>query len=360
MTPLRRAGLRAPRRLPWLLGAVLFASCFDPPVEEVVELSFAPEGAVEVRVEVTIASADEPSNPALAKRLDDLRQALLGGYDEWSRRFERVRPAEESLHWQKDDGVLYSFERRVVLAGGEGLTDLFADTGLSVFYTPSDEGSELAIYPGEAQLATRSQRRRMEQAIADWAERLAAYQGGIAELYRYMEANPASAAPCFAALLSDVADDEVVAAIGPPTEAGQALVDQVRDRFEEAWDVLLVPEGEAWSLDELSRLVYDAFPAKLVLRLPSSPREVEGFSTEEDHLSVRPIGLWSALESLEGRWLAPDPLLLYVRASQAESRVDLAEVTATRRRWTESLTPAEIGDAIVERLVPPESYRAVW
>jgi hypothetical protein len=133
--------------------------------------------------------------------------------------------------------------------------------------------------------------------------------------------------------------------------------------MEEVFGVLLVPSGDELSLDELSHLVYDPFPARLSVRLPAAPEEVEGFARDaEGELTVPGLGLWPALRALEGRWLSPDPVLLYVerRGKSEEAPLDLAAFLARERRAMPPPSAAEVRLAIEERLQPASLYRAVW
>jgi hypothetical protein len=131
-------------------------------------------------------------------------------------------------------------------------------------------------------------------------------------------------------------------------------------------EVLAVPEGADHSPDEVSHLVYDPFPARLSLKLPAAPLSMEGLLTAEDGaLTVPSPGLWEALRSLEGRWLAPDPVLFYVESAQREEvgSFDLAAFLAKPRRSAPAhLLPSaqEVRTEVVSRLKPAPLYRVAW
>lgn len=95
-----------PRRLSFALALLLLAGCFDPPVKESVRLRFFPNGAVAVTdtVELDLLKEGE-NNPALERRMSDLRRELLDGLDPWARRFASVEPVAERLSWEKRFGV---------------------------------------------------------------------------------------------------------------------------------------------------------------------------------------------------------------------------------------------------------------
>ena len=93
---------------------------------------------------------------------------------------------------------------------------------------------------------------------------------------------------------------------------------------------------------------------------------MEGFLRAEDgSLSVQSPGLWEALRSLEGRWLAPDPVLFYVESAQREGEgsLDLDAFLAKPRHFTPAhLLPSagEVRAEVVSRLKPAPLYRVAW
>jgi hypothetical protein len=358
-----------PRARPFVLAfaLLLLVSCFDPPVKESVRLRFFPNGAVAVTntVELDLLK-DGESNPALERRMADLRRDLLDGVDPWARRFDAVGPASERLSWEKRLGTLATARRSALLAEPRSLGDLFADTALSVTYEVGEDGTaELVIVPGVPSQATRRQRKDVEQMLDEWSEKIAEYLAATGDLYRWLDDNPGRARACFQALLGDAIEE------GSPSgeelsPQEQQRVKRVEDAMEEVLVVLVIPGGEDRSLDELSHLVYDPFPAPLTVQLPSDPLEVEGFeaSSGEDKVwIVDSPGLWSALQSLKDQWITPNPVLLYVahRGPEAE-RLDLDELVETPRQVIEPLPNSlEVRRALEDRLVPASRvYRAVW
>lgn len=134
----------------------------------------------------------------------------------------------------------------------------------------------------------------------------------------------------------------------------------------EVLSVLLIPSGQDRSIDELSHLVYDPFPAPLSIQLPGEPLEVEGFepSGSEDRVwTVDNPGLWAALQSLEGRWVSPDPVMIYVEHKGPNAKgLDLSALLDTPRRVNRPVPNSlEVRRAIEERLKPAASiYRVVF
>ncbi len=345
-------------------AALLLAGCFDPPVREDLELEFLPHGAYVVRSKVEITEAGETSNAALRRRLALLRRELAAGDDPWSLRYAAVAPAVERFGWEKRLGEIHEVERSATLVEPEQLGSFFADTALVVSYEVADGFGTLTIVPGAAGArATRRQQREMEAALAAWSERVAGYLAAAEELYAYLDTRPERARAAMGALLSDLLTEGEREALGELEAEERELVERLEKAMEAVFSVLLVAPGDAQSLDELSHLVYDPFPARLTVRLPARPAEVEGFvAGGDDGFTVPGFGLWPALAALEGRWLEPDPLLLYValRGRGEEARLDLDALLARARRAGPAPDAEEVRLAIEEGLQPASVYRAVW
>ncbi len=310
---------------------------------------------IELTVEI---SPGDQSNDRLAERVDRMRRALAGGGDDWSRRFEHVEASVELGFWEKQEGLLTHFERAARLERPEDLTRFFSDTGLHVSYAVAAGVAELAIYPSSPARATRRQRRRVERALESWVAAVDAYLRSAAELYGYLEARPDRAAPVFGDLFGDLVEAAAAEELEPLDEHERRRVGDVEEAMEKVWDVLQVESGEEYSLNELSKLVYDPFPSRLTVRPAATAREVEGF-TGADPLAAGGTGLWEALEALEGRWLTPDPLLLIVRHSRSQEAIDVFEV-ARRARRAEPVAAGEVRGAVEDALAPAPLYRAVW
>lgn len=353
-----------------LLGLI---ACFDPPVRESVRLRFLPDGVAIVTGAVEINPlAQGEKNPALDRRLSDLRRDLLAGLDPWAQRFEAIDPAAERFTWEKHLGLLTGAKRSAVLDEPAKLRSVFADTALAVTYEVRQDGvAELTIVPGAPSQATRKQRKDLERILDAWSADVAEYLAATADLYDWLEDNPTRAEVCMQALFGDVLAEEEEAP--PEEETDQELsaeeqkrVDRVQEAMTKVLDVLLIPTGQDRSIDELSHLVYDPFPAPLSIQLPDEPLEVEGFeaSGSEDRVwSVDTPGLWAALRSLEERWVAPDPVMIYVEHKGADAEgLDLSVLLDTPRKVVRPLPNSlEIRRAIEGRLKPAASvYRATW
>lgn len=367
MVPMRPVSLLprpAAAGLPTLLALLLLGGCFDPPVSETLHLEFLPEGGAVVKSVVEIAGPEdgtgEEGNPQLARRLFDLRREYEQGLDPWTARFASLRPLAEKHSWEKRLGAIRRVERSATVASPEEITSFFFDTGLRVSFTVGNGMADLALLPGASTRATRRQQRDMDGVLDDWSEKVSAYLAASEELYRYLERAPERAAPCLGWLFSEFVPDEERAGLPEPSEGEQILLDRLGETMPEVWGVLRVPEGSELSLDEVSRRVYDPFPASLTVSLPAEPLLVEGFEGGGTRWKVHHPSLWEAFRALEGRWLAPDLAQLYVAHASNEKPLHLQDLAGRARTAAPAPSGREVRLALEERLRVEPSYRAVW
>jgi len=360
-TPLRRR--LAPAVLLGLLGLSI-ASCFESPVREDLLLRFLANGAVVATSTVRVADPAS-ANPLLARRLAETRRAILDGSDPWSARFAAADPAAERFSWERRLGDVRSASRSALIAEPAGLEAFFRDTSLSVSYTLKAESgtAELTIVPGSSSRASRREREDMEKTLARWSEQIAAYLQAGGDLYTYLEDHPERARPCLGKLFEERLAQTDRDSLGELSAAEKEKVDQLDEIMQKVVEVLTVSEGEDRSSDEISHLVFDPFPARLILKLPGAPLAVEGFLAGKDGVLTAPsLGLWDALASLEGRWLAPDPILFYVQSAQKEEETADLDAFLKKPRKVGSDLPAakEVRSALEARLKPASLYRASW
>ena len=93
---------------------------------------------------------------------------------------------------------------------------------------------------------------------------------------------------------------------GPLTDLEGDMVTSVKTSMENVADALAVPKDEAFSLNSLTRLVYDPFPARLTVVVKGGGARERRFVESGGVFERPPVDAWSALESLVDRWVAPD------------------------------------------------------
>ncbi|HEX3528795.1 MAG TPA: hypothetical protein VH988_17175 [Thermoanaerobaculia bacterium] len=353
-----------PRLLALLVLALLLSACFEPPVDETVSLRFLPDGGVVVTTKVELSGGDNTATPALNRRLAEVRQALLEGSDPWSRRFAEIHPPLERSTWEKQLGEIQKQTHSGVLAQPRDLAAFFGDTSLNLSYEIKEGTAELLITPGAPSRATRRQRELTKKTLATWTQALARYFSAGEALYRDLDEHPERAKAVLGALYADLLSDTDKAALPALTKEEKERVEQVQAAMHEVWSVLDVPEGEDHTPDELSHLVYDPFPGRLTVRLPGPPLESpEGFAPAADGtLTAAGPGLWQALRTLQGRWLAPDPILIYIdhQRRTPNDPLDLAPLLRQTRHAEPAPDATEVRLAIEQRLLPVPVYRVAW
>ncbi len=341
-----------------LPAGLLLLACFDltPPVEETLLLSFLPDGGLRVRLTVELRHPEgKRAASNLGRRVRQAEEELLAGWGPWSRRFGEVSATLEGFHWEKEHGRLVYLERNLVLDDPADLTELLADTPIHAAYTAADGVAELALYPGAADGATRRERREVEQALDGWSETLADYFRAAAELYRYLELRPDRALACFDNFF------EAGEAYGEPTPEEDLLLEDLGEASTELLEVLEVDDERAYSLDELSRKVFDPFPARFEVELPAPAIDASGFRPHAGRWAVPGLSLYSALELLADDRLSPDPVTAWIAHQRAatDEPFDVAAFAA-RERSAHATGSSEVRNALAAALTPADVYRLAW
>jgi len=343
-----------------LSAVLLLTSCFEEPVDERVTLAFHADGAYTVTVATAIADPGNEDNPALTKRLAELRRALEQGYDPWSRRFEVLEPDSEKTTFERDHGVLVRVERAGRAEDHERLRQFLADSGVTALFRVVGRDMTVEIVPAGGVRATHSQRDRVHALLSTWSDAVARTYAATRDLYAYLADHPERAGACLSAVFAEALSTADQRPGRELSEADHATVDPLREARKEVVEIFEVPDGEAYSLNELSHLVYDPFPARLAVEVPSEPSEVEGFQRSPDGaLVVAGLGLYEAMRGLGGVWASPDPLVAYVEAARGNGSLTLNGLVGLPLTATVP-SPAEVRDALAERLRPAPIYRAVF
>jgi hypothetical protein len=329
------------------MAAVFLLSC-EPAVRRVVVLTFNDAADLVTLSATTTLGKAEAGTPEAAQ-IDEERQALLGGRDEWSVRFANADPESDRVILLRKRGELQALEHIAAIAP-ENLQKFFFDTHLTVTFARGEGWGELTIYPGSSLRATRQQREHVERMLALFSERAAHYFQAIRGLYSYLDAEPQRAADIYTAVFRDEKD--------PParvSEKEQSLAAGVRA----AIDALLSGEGETSTLDRDFDAVFNPFPAELKVIVPGEVLSAEGFSRLPDRTFL--VKMPTALEAvglLEGRWITPDPLAAALAAPDDKPAADLAATLADVPRRAEAVvTASDVAGALMEKMRPAPRYQ---
>ncbi len=351
-------------RRPLLLLAVpllaLVSACFEGPVRETWTLRFLPGGWA-VAGRTIVISTSEDSNPAVAKRLAAVRRDLIEGTDAWSERIAAASPIAEKIEQERLTGEIVNTSHRALLSETDQVRQMFAATPVNVSYTIVSGLAELSLVPGPPDRATRADRTKVQAALASWSADIAGYFAAGSALWAYLDQNPDRAWACFGRVFRQVRPEG--APEPPPLRAGREtdLVEALQAAMKKVWRPLEVGDGEAFTLDELSHRVFDAFPAPVEVSLPGPPIDIEGFERKDGRLIARGPGFWNALERLERRWLSPDPVLAFVRESlKKKNAFDLENFLAQPRSAETPPSARQAQAAIQTELRGAPRFRVTW
>jgi hypothetical protein len=319
-------------------------------VRRVVVLTFNdPADTVTISATTTLGTAKRGTEEA--GQIEDEREALLAGRDEWSARFANADPESDRVILQRSHGELQSVEHIASLAP-ENLQKFFFDTPLTVNFARGEGWAELTIYPGSSLRATRRQRENVEKMLGLYSERAARYFESIRAMYAYLDEKPRRASDMFAAVFRDEKDP-------PPriSEEEKSFVDDVRSSI----DRMLSDNDATATLDRDFDFVFNPFPADLKVVVTGEITALEGFTRADRILSVKMPDALEAVGMLEGRWITPDPLAAAFNAPKEMSAAELAESIATQKRRAEPVvTASDVAAALMQKMRPAATYRVRW
>ena len=350
-----------------LRTALIFAlclplvGCFEEPVREHLHLYFTAGAEIVVTAVQQVAGPDRGrDNIELEDRMDSARGELERGLDRWSRRFELLRPLAEHLSLERVEGEVRRSVHSAVLASFDEAVRVLEADGLTGSLAVVDGTAELELSPTGGSRASYTQRQDADRLLSEWSAVLAAYFEAVVDLYAHLDEQPDRAVPCFAHIFDK---HEGMGQTGPLNPEEEDLVTRVKgamDLIAEA--ALIVSEGSAYSLNELTRLVYDPFPARLTVSVGGAVLSSEGFIQGGDHLERPPVDAWRALVSLERRWVAPDLVTAWVAPAPEDRQPDPDPVAlaALPRHYFSPPTAAEVESALLSQLVPEEFHRVRW
>lgn len=346
------------RRFAVVLIALPLAGCLEPPVSESLEVRMLRGGTSVVSIGVVLRDpSDYDKQPRIQQRLESEARALDERTDPWSARLRRVESDRQRDIVDRERGHLRRILRHALLLAPVDLREFFRDTGVDVAYAEGKNWAELTIIPGRPSRATAAQRQREDAFLAAFSADLATYAAATKRLYDYVDANPDRARACLGEVLAVKSEGETL------TENESVLTTKVNDAIGAIGVVLDPAPGEPYTEDEISRLVYDPFPASMLVTVTGEIVEREGFpGAVKSPLRIPTLSLWSAFARLEGRWFSPDPALALWRNDLDKSGkpFDLDAFLAVPRRAESSPTATEIRGAIENQLRPAPVYRVRW
>jgi len=333
-------------------------ACYEEPVRDHLHIVFTPGPAIVVTAVRDIAPpAENGKNTAVAERTDEARADLATGLDRWSRSFSDLGAIADRSTIVRHDGEVRQGIHSALLDSFDPVERLLGDEGLGAFFREAGGVRELELYPTGGGWATRQQRELVDAEIGAWSAQVADYLEAAVALYAYLDRAPGRAVPCFA----HVFDIDTEAA-GPVDDREAEMIRSIKGPMERVADILLIEDDQAYSLNELSRLVFDTFQGRLTIAVDGPVAETEGFIADDGVVERPPVDLWRSLETVVGRWLQPDLVTAMVRpgpdATQPEP--DPAEFADLPRRWTPPPGPATIESEIRTRLRPEPLYRVRW
>ena len=320
------------KRLAAAAALLLFAACGRPPVRDEVTVQFYEEGN-----EITVRAETSFDLRTASRRVEQAQSAAMAQTDPWAVRFAQLTPVADEVTFLRNRGELERVTRTIRIPEDD-LQRVFSDTSITVNLIRGEGWRELTFYPGSSSRASREQVRHFEGQLNLWSSDVARYFTAIDHIYDYLGEHPHRAKPLFAALLNEKEPADVLEDEEPLLTAVLAVMERVADRMDAA-------EQDSWSLAEEADLIYNPFPARVVVRVP-----------REKELVIEPVDLFKAIAALEGKWISPDPLAALLKDEQATAD----QLAAMPRRSVAVPNAGEIAGAIREQLARPKTYAIRW
>jgi hypothetical protein len=333
-------------------------SCFEDPVTEHIHLRIFGSGHAIVTIVHGIAPSERAGdNLELSDRLEASRDTLEQRLDPWSRRLQYLQPLAETTRLERIDGELRRAVHSVALNDFSEAVELLEVDGLTGSLSVTGSAIELQLLSTGSTRATAIQAQEVERLIEQWSADVADYLGAVIRLYAYLDLRPERAVPCFAHVF-EVHDDDH----GPLAPEEERLVKDVKRSMEAVAEALQVEDATAFSLNELSRLVYDPFPARLTVVVDGDVLANRGFETVGGAFERPQVDAWNAFRALEGRWLAPDVVTAAVSPAPEDQQPEPepARFAAVPRWHGAAPSPDEVAAALIDNLRPEDELVLQW
>jgi hypothetical protein len=332
--------------------------CYEEPVRDHLHIVFSPGPALVITAVRDIASpATASDNPAVEDRMDDARTDLESGWDRWSRSFSELGAIADRSTIVRHDARARRGIHSALVVSFRPVERLLGNEGLGAFYDEAGGIRTLELHPTGGGQATRQQRDTLEDDVALWAKSVADYLAAATALYEYLDVAPDRAALCFGYIF-----DEDQERLGPLNDEEAGLVSGVVETMERVADALLIDNNQAYSLNELSRLVHDTFQGRLTIAIDGPILEIEGFADHSTYLERPPVDLWRGLEVLAEKWLQPDIVTSLVRPGPDEIQPDPDPLSFTSqpRTWAPAPDASIVESELRAQLQPEEVYVVRW
>ena len=349
------------------------SACFDDPVEEELELHFSDEHTLGIhyRNELIDGWWDETDNESFHKRMSEEQRGLLEGWHPWLERLDDVDAVSDGGSWTRRERHLVTFERWVLTSEAEReLTGLFAGTLVQPALVVGPETVTLSFQTFRGSRASAAETRLIEAKLDGWTRAVADYYRALDTLWRRLASDPEAAEALLRELLDDVLDEEDPADILnlPPARGSEEQptdpdVERVLKAEEAVLSLFEVDDDDAFTLQELSRRVLDPFPASILVKPAGPVIETVGFvDAGEGLLGIPRRSLWDSFEALEGKWLAPDPLVVKVAKTRNPTlRFDLHEFMDQDFVYPAAPpTARDIEAALIEAARGEQEHVVVW
>ncbi len=353
-----------------LLLAALSPACFRvaPVVQQRLEILFHADGAFEIGVTTRIApSAYESDSEAVRRRVARVAEAIQHGDDIWSRAIRALQPLRESRTYEFSEGFLIEAYLQALVEQPERFDLLFDEIPARAYLEREEDLMTLDLVPTGGNRATVGQERRVLERLDRFSRGVARHVRDAAALYAYLEENPERTRPVLIEMFGLEIEESGESA--GMTEEETRLLKQIEEGASIPMEILDFEEGEEYTLDELSRLVFNPFPASIEIEVAGTIEEMIGFRSGEGGRAVLPeSGLWSAFAGLEERWVSPLPLVAHIEALRRSEdggvELDDAEFLESflaRRLVVRRVPdPEEVRAALQEVLGPEDLYRLRW
>ncbi len=351
---------KANRRLTLvLISCSALLGCFEEPVQERVHIHIAGPRAFGVTVVQEVASPDiARGNRAVEDRMEEARDALAGGWDRWSRIFSSQQPDAERTSMESVDQSVRRAVHTAVFNSPRALTNLLAQADLGVDMQFDNGEGWAMFYPQGGSQATSRQYKNMQHQLDAWTETVAVYLQAAIETYRHLELNPSEKIPVFSHLF-----DSQTEGSGPMSPQAEALVRDLKPAMETvAEQALEIDKGNAWSLNEMSHLVFDGFPPRLTVSIAGDVISAEGFDEINGNWERPSVDLWTALRRLEEQWIQPALVTAIISPGTLDDLPDPDPLEFASAPISTAIPPSasDVAAALIAELEAEQSLSLRW